>query len=91
MHAGTFGNFLANANTEVMKIHAHTTVSTAIQTNKEANDILNVSVKYTIKVNNITRQKHDAIYRLIVAVMSAFQDLMSSCVQHNNQCFFQGL
>lgn len=61
MHAGTFGNFLANANTEVMKIHGHTTVSTAIQTNKEANDILNVSVKYTIRVNNVTRQKHDAI------------------------------
>jgi len=81
MHAGTFGNFLANANTEVMKIHAHTTVSTAIQTNKEANDILNVSVKCTNMM----------LYRLIVAVMSAFQDLMSSCVQHNNQCFFQGL
>ena len=37
------------------------------------------------------QDKNMMLYRLIVAVMSAFQDLMSSCVQHNNQCFFQGL
>ena len=37
-------------------------VNTTIQTNKEANDILNVSVKYTVKVNIVTREKHDAIW-----------------------------